>query len=128
MVVVLVVLVVSLAASSLRQVGEFLKGGCCVPRPLRKTSGIRASQVRREIVLIPRASITVWQRSCVDLGAAVRLFVKSCIDLKTASGLLEESIWRSRFASETLRGFRVEVKILSLSSLFYLTLFVSALL
>jgi len=31
-------------------------------------------------------------------------------------------------ASETLRGFRVEVKILSLSSLFYLTLFVFALL
>jgi len=40
-------LVVSPAASNLRQVGGFLKSGYCVPRPLRTTSGIRASQVRR---------------------------------------------------------------------------------
>jgi len=37
LVAVLVVLIVSPAASSLRLVGGFLKGGCCVPRPLRTT-------------------------------------------------------------------------------------------
>ena len=47
-------------------------------------------------VLIPKASVVVWWRSCVDLGAAVGLFVGSCVDLKTMCGLLEESIRRSR--------------------------------
>jgi len=42
-------------------------------------------------VSIPRALVTVWQRSCVDLGAALGLFVGSCVDLRTAFGLLKES-------------------------------------
>ena len=42
-------------------------------------------------VSIPRALIAAWQRSCVDLGAALGLFVGLCVDLKTTFGLLEES-------------------------------------
>ena len=72
---------------------------------------------------IPKALVVVWQRSCVDLRATLRLFVGLCVDLKTAFGLLEESIRRSRSFRKLFEGFRVEVKILSLSSLFYLTPF-----
>ena len=39
-----------------------------------------------------KASVAVWQRSCVNLGAALRLFVGSCVDLKTVCRLLEKSI------------------------------------
>ena len=42
-------------------------------------------------VSIPKALVAVWRRSCVDLGAAVELFVGLCVDLKTAFGLLEKS-------------------------------------
>ena len=42
-------------------------------------------------VLIPRASVVDWQRSCVDLGAALGLFMGSCVDLKIAFGFLKES-------------------------------------
>ena len=65
-------------------------------------------------MLIPKASVAICRRSCVDL--------------KTECRLLEESIWRSRLLRKLFEGFRVEVKILSLSSLFYLTPFVFALL
>ena len=75
-------------------------------------------------VLIPRALVAVRRRSCVDLGAALGLFVGSCVDLKTAFGLLEVSIRRSRSLRKLVEGFCFEVKILSLSSLFDLTLFV----
>jgi len=37
-------------------------------------------------VLIPRASVAVWRRLCVDLGVALGLFVGSCVDLKIACG------------------------------------------
>ena len=40
---------------------------------------------------IPRSSVAVRQRSCVDLETALELFVGSCVDLKTVFGLLEES-------------------------------------
>jgi len=42
-------------------------------------------------VSIPRALVAVWQRSCVDLGAALGLFVGSYVNLKTAFKFLEES-------------------------------------
>ena len=42
-------------------------------------------------VSIPRALVAVWQRSCVDLGATLGLFVESCVNLKTVFGLLKES-------------------------------------
>ena len=42
-------------------------------------------------VSIPRASVAVWRRSCVNLGAVLVLFMRSCVDLKTTFGLLEES-------------------------------------
>jgi len=79
-------------------------------------------------VLIPRASVAVWRRSCVDLREALGLFVGSSVDLQTACGLLEESIRRSRLFRKLFEGFAWKVKILSLSNLFYLTLFASALL
>ena len=56
-------------------------------------------------VLIPKASVTVWRRSCVDLEAMLGLFVGSCVDLKTAYRLLEESIWRSRLLRKLFEGF-----------------------
>ena len=56
-------------------------------------------------VLIPRASVAVWRRSCVDLGAALGLFVRSGVDLKTACRLLEELIWRSRLFRKIFKGF-----------------------
>ena len=40
---------------------------------------------------IPRSSVAVWRRSCVDLRAALGLFVGSCVDLKTSFELLKES-------------------------------------
>ena len=58
-----------------------------------------------DCVLIPRALVAVWQRSCVNLGAALGLFVGSCVDLKTACRLLEESIWRSRSLRKLFEGF-----------------------
>ena len=42
-------------------------------------------------VLVPRALVVVWRRSCVDLGAVLGLFVGSCVDLRTTFGLLEKS-------------------------------------
>ena len=90
--VVPVVLVASLAASSLRQVGGFL-------REVVRTAQQLVSEHPRFGVgssVDSRASVAVWRRSCVDLGAALGLFVGSCVDLKIAYRLLEESIRRSR--------------------------------
>ena len=81
-----------------------------------------------DCVLIPKASVAVWQRSCVDLETALELFVGSCVYLKTACRLLEESIQKSISFRKLYYGFAWKVKILSLSNLFYLTPFVSALL
>jgi len=42
-------------------------------------------------VSIPRALVAVLRRSCVDLGAALGLFVGLCVDLRTVFELLKES-------------------------------------
>jgi len=42
-------------------------------------------------VSIPRALVAVWQRFCVDLRAAFRLFVGSCVNRKITFELLMES-------------------------------------
>ena len=105
MVVVPVVLVVSPAASSLRQMGGFLKGGCCVPRRCAQQV---VSEHPRFVVgssVDSRASVADWRRSFVDLGSELGLFVGSCVDLKTACRLLEESIWRSRLLRKLFEGF-----------------------
>ena len=78
-------------------------------------------------MLISRASVAVWRRSCVDLGAALGLFVGSCVDLRTAC----EDCSRNQVggvdcfenSSRVSRGG----KDLSLSSFFYLTPFISTL-
>ena len=91
-------LVVSPAASSLRQVGGFLKdGGCCVS-PTRCAQQVVSELPRFDVgsSVDSRASVADWRRSYVDLGSALGLFVGSCVDLKTACRLLEESIRRSR--------------------------------
>jgi len=40
---------------------------------------------------IPRVLVAIWQRSCVNLRAALGLFVGSCVDLRTSFGLFVES-------------------------------------
>ena len=44
-------------------------------------------------LVIRRASVADWWRSCVDLRSALRLFVGSCVDLRKAREVLKESIW-----------------------------------
>ena len=88
------VLVVSPAASSLRQLGGFLKCGCCVSSSANRCAqrvGVRAQQVVSELPRFvvgssvdSRASVADWWRSCVDLGSALGLFVGSCVDFRTA--------------------------------------------
>jgi len=67
---------------SLRPVGRFL--GEVIAQGARNKwyQSIPGSSWDR--VLIPRASVVVWWRSCVDLRAALGLFVGLCVDLKTA--------------------------------------------
>ena len=65
---------------------------------------------------IPIALIAVQRRSCVDLEAALGLFVGSCVNLRTAFGLLKESNLVEYIILKTLLGFHFEVKIISLSS------------
>ena len=68
-----------------------------------------------DCVLIPRAFVSIWGRSCVDLRATLELFVGSCVDLKTAFALLKESDSVEYIILETLLVFHFEVKTLSLS-------------
>ena len=99
---VLVVFGTFLAASSLRQVGGFLRE-VVVPRAQQLVSEHPRFGVGSRVD--SRASVAVWRRSCVDLGAALGLFVRSCVDLKTACRLLEESIWWSRLLRKLFEGF-----------------------
>jgi len=82
-------------------IGGFLVG--CCPARNKWYQSIPGSSWDR--VSIQRALVAVWRRSCVNLGAAVGLFVGSCVDLKTAFGLLEESIRRSRSFRKLFEGF-----------------------
>ena len=79
-------------------------------------------------MLIPRASVAVWRRSCVDLRAALGLFVESCVDLKTSFALFKESDSVELIVLKTLLRFHFKVKILFLSSLFDLIPFAFTLL
>jgi len=58
--------------------------GCCLEE------GARCNKLYQSIpsslwdrVSIPRAFVVIWRRSCVNLGAALGLFMGSCADLKT---------------------------------------------
>ena len=61
-------------------------------------------------LVIRRASVAGWRRSCVDLRSVLALFVGSCVDLRTTHEVLKESI-EEYIYSETHLGFCEEVKI-----------------
>ena len=131
-------LVVSPAASSLRQLGGLLNGGCCVSSSAnrcaqRVVSGAQlvvSVHLRFDVgsSVDSKASVAVWRRSCVDLESALGLFVGSCVDLRTAC----EDCSRNQFRGVDCFGNSLRVsrggKDLIFTSLFYLTPFVSALL